>query len=389
MSISSSFKWQFHRIGGLDQVVLRSAEELRNLGNLDPKLWVALSCPAFGLEFDARTLELMDGDRDGRIRVPEVLTAVEWVCSLLEDPSILAEPGQALPLAAISRETEEGKRLAAAGRAILDAQGKPDAEDLHFDDLAQAIAGAAQHIFNGDGVIPPLEALEPDVRAFVQDAISTVGGVNDVSGKYGVNRAVAEAFLRMLGEWREWKESVSKACAPLGNDSQEAWELMLRLAPKIDDYFLRTELADFVPQSTEALNPDDAAIAPTESGLLDLSALAGLPLARVRSGMPLTQSSGLNPAWKEPLLRFFSLFAPLLEQPGSMTREDWRRAQQAFAAYGEAQGKKPLAPAIPVDIAPVAALETLGPVNTNCKNVYIGLQLTHEDFQRTIRAHCG
>ncbi|SBW07885.1 hypothetical protein KL86DPRO_30134 [uncultured delta proteobacterium] len=31
----------------------------------------------------------------------------------------------------------------------------------------------------------------------------------------------------------------------------------------------------------------------------------------------------------------------------------------------------------------------LGPVNTNCKNVYIGLQLTHEDFQRTIRAHCG
>lgn len=34
-------------------------------------------------------------------------------------------------------------------------------------------------------------------------------------------------------------------------------------------------------------------------------------------------------------------------------------------------------------------LDRLGPVNTNCKNIYYGLDLTHEDFQRTIRAHCG
>lgn len=41
---------------GLDQVSLRTAAELCHLKQLDPKLWVALSCSASGLEFDERTL---------------------------------------------------------------------------------------------------------------------------------------------------------------------------------------------------------------------------------------------------------------------------------------------------------------------------------------------
>ena len=64
----AAFNWKFHRIGGLDQVTLRTPEELLHLNELDPKLWVALSCPIDKLQFDARTLELLDADKDGRIR---------------------------------------------------------------------------------------------------------------------------------------------------------------------------------------------------------------------------------------------------------------------------------------------------------------------------------
>ena len=52
----AAFNWKFHRIGGLDQVTLRTPEELLHLNELDPKLWVALSCPIDKLQFDARTV---------------------------------------------------------------------------------------------------------------------------------------------------------------------------------------------------------------------------------------------------------------------------------------------------------------------------------------------
>mgnify|MGYP006870528937 CR=1 FL=1 len=82
---TSTHRWRFFRVGGFDQVRLDTAEDLVNLGQLDPKLWVALSCPVKGAEFDARTLALLDTDHDGSIRVPEVVAAAEWAGRMLRD----------------------------------------------------------------------------------------------------------------------------------------------------------------------------------------------------------------------------------------------------------------------------------------------------------------
>ena len=86
----SKHRWRFFRAGGFDQVRLDTGADLANLDQLDQKLWVALACPVRGLEFDAKTLELLDTDKDGRIRVPEILAAVKWTCSMLKDPDALA-----------------------------------------------------------------------------------------------------------------------------------------------------------------------------------------------------------------------------------------------------------------------------------------------------------
>jgi hypothetical protein len=58
--------WRFFRSGGFDQVRLETADDLRHLSELDPKLWTVLNCPTTGLEFDARTAALLDADGDGR-----------------------------------------------------------------------------------------------------------------------------------------------------------------------------------------------------------------------------------------------------------------------------------------------------------------------------------
>ena len=74
-----SHTWRFVRAGGFDQVAIDSADDLRNLPQLDKKLWVALACPVVGNELDPATLALIDADGDGRIRAPELLAAIAWI----------------------------------------------------------------------------------------------------------------------------------------------------------------------------------------------------------------------------------------------------------------------------------------------------------------------
>src|SRR2546428_10441270 len=100
--MNTTHAWRFFRAGGFDQVRLDSAADLAALDQLDQKLWVALACPTTGLEFDSRTLALIDLDNDGRIRPPELIAAAKWVCSLLKNPDDLLKSSSSLPLSAIN-----------------------------------------------------------------------------------------------------------------------------------------------------------------------------------------------------------------------------------------------------------------------------------------------
>src|SRR3954470_3958379 len=99
---ASRHRWRFFRAGGLYQVGLDSASDLRNLDQLDQKLWVALASPTRGLEFDSKTLDLIDTDKDARIRAPEVIAAAKWAGGLLKNPDDLVKSSPMLPLAAIN-----------------------------------------------------------------------------------------------------------------------------------------------------------------------------------------------------------------------------------------------------------------------------------------------
>src|SRR6266481_9086767 len=100
--MAASHTWRFFRAGGFDQVRLDTGADLIALDQLDQKLWVALACPTTGLEFDARTLALIDTDKDGRIRAPELIAAAKWATSCLKNPQDLLKGSPELPLAAIN-----------------------------------------------------------------------------------------------------------------------------------------------------------------------------------------------------------------------------------------------------------------------------------------------
>jgi hypothetical protein len=119
MTTKTNHKWRFFRAGGFDQVKLTSGDDFAHLDSLDQKLWVALASPTSGLDLDPRTAALIDVDKDGRIRVGELLAAVKLACANLKRPDDLLKSLPELPIASIVDTTVEGNVLIRAAREVL------------------------------------------------------------------------------------------------------------------------------------------------------------------------------------------------------------------------------------------------------------------------------
>lgn len=123
------------------------------LKELDQKLWVALSCPTCGLEFDSKTLDLIDADADGHVRANEVLAAIAWAGGLLKNPDLLVRGADSLALYDINDGSDEEPQLLAAARHILKSLGRAGDVSISVTDMASMQNLAASLEFNGDGVV--------------------------------------------------------------------------------------------------------------------------------------------------------------------------------------------------------------------------------------------
>lgn len=352
--------FSFRRMAGLDQALLLTDDEWRRLDRLDPKIWMALSCPTDGLEFDAATLHLLDGDGDGRIRAADLLAAVAWLCPRVKSPARLQERAALLPVDNLREDTPEGAEVLAAARLVLARSGAEDAPTVSREAVATALAAAAEYPFNGDGVLPPCSVAQdaPEVARFISLGLAVVGGKRDDSGLPGLDLPLAEEVSARLQQARDWRAAVHAADLPLGAATAEAWTLLQKLAPKIDDYFTRCRLADFSPAALPTLN-EEADPAADNADLLSAEALRRRPLARIVPGRPVLDTArGVNPAWEEDLRAFGRLFAPLLTpQEGAgwtLDEEAWRELKARFAPYAALLAQRPAQEAAPAEAAPQA-----------------------------------
>ena len=145
--------WNFSTVGGVKRVNLESGEDLKHLSSLDPKLWTALSCPVDGLEIDKKTLQIIDIDNDGKIRVPELIAAAEWVISIIKNPDVLLKEEPIFELSFINEQTELGKTLLESAQIILKNLGKENATTLTVEEISDTEKIFAGTRFNGDGII--------------------------------------------------------------------------------------------------------------------------------------------------------------------------------------------------------------------------------------------
>ena len=353
---SAPHEWRFFRSGGFDQVRIDRAEDLRHLDDLDQKLWAVLACPSSGLEFDTRTLELLDADHEGHVGAAEVRDAARFLCAALRDPGLIFEPGDAVPLSAFHTEDPTGAQLAATARQVLAYLGKADADSVSVADLADTARLFEPHHFNGDGVVPPAVAPDTDLAEAITLMVQTLGGRPDRSGQAGIDREGLDAFVagaRALCDWHDQAQAAGGAILALGGDTAEAMAAFDAVHAKVEDWFTRCRLAAFDERAAAALNPAEQVYAELSAAALaaDHAGVAALPLARVSAAAELPLAAGINPAWQARLATLRArVVQPLLGDLQALTYAQWSDLAARFEAFRQWQAARPDTPVGAVEV---------------------------------------
>ena len=125
----------------------------------DLKSWYAISCPTGGLRFDARTLELLDSNRDGHIRSEEVQAAVAFLKDKGVELDQLAEPDPGLE----EKLADVLKRIDELANAEPSAADKKALADWEAEGRKSEIAVCGEGTAAADAA---LATVEPIVDAF-------------------------------------------------------------------------------------------------------------------------------------------------------------------------------------------------------------------------------
>ena len=332
----NKYKWEFENIGGSSRVKITRGEDIAHLSELDPKMWTVLSCPVTGLEIDEKSLSFMDTDGDGKIRINDVIATSQWITGVLKNADLLLEGKDQIDLEELDLENECGKKLYNSAKQILINLGK-EGSVISLSDTTDGAAIFAKTRFNGDGVITEATAEDADHKAVIAAAVACLGGVADRSGAQGVNTDMLEAFYKNLADYLAWHEAEVEA--PFGADTDAAIAAYNALDAKVKDFFMRSKLATFSPDSTASLDVQNSRIeAISADNLTDKTAeIAAYPIARVTGKPEIDLSAPVNPAWAA---QFDTLKKVALAGEKVLTEEVWAAVGAKFAAYTAWKGAK-------------------------------------------------
>ncbi len=332
----NKYKWTFANVGGTLRVQIASGADIAHLEELDPKMWTVLSCPVKGLEIDEKSLAYIDCDGDGKIRVNDVVATAKWITGALKNPDLILEGSGCIDVEQFS-ETADGAKLKASAKQILENLGNGSSV-VSLADTADVAAIFAKTRFNGDGVVTEATAEDADEKTAIAAALASLGGVADRSGAMGVNADMVEAFYKTLAEYAAWQDAAVEL--PFGADTDKALAAYKALDAKVKDFFMRSKLAAFSPDSTASLDVQTSRIeaisAENLTGKTD--EIAAYPIARITGKAEIDLSAPVNPAWAA---QFETLKAITVDPAAKvLTEADWDAIGAKFAAYTAWQGAK-------------------------------------------------
>lgn len=331
------YRWEFENIGGSTRVRITSGEDIAHLSELDKKMWTVLSCPVKGLEIDEKSLAYIDRDNDGKIHLDDVVNTADWVTGAIKNPDVLLAGQDFIDINDFDRDDCTGNKLYNSAKQILANLGK-DTETISLADIADSTAIFAKTRFNGDGIITVGTAGTEEDKEAIAAVLATTGTVTDRSGEPGADAALIETFYKSLADYAAWSDKAVEA--PFGADTDAAVAAYNALDAKVRDFFMRSRLAAFAPDSTAVLNIQTSrieAISPENlSGKTD--EIASYPIARITGKDVIDLDGPVNPAWAKEfgILRSIALG----NDRKTLTEEDWNEIGARFSAYTSWKGGK-------------------------------------------------
>ena len=335
-SPKKGYDWKFCKIGGVTRVKITSGDDIAHLDELDQKLWTVLSCPIVGLEFDAKTLEMLDINHDGKIRVNEVKAAAKWLTTVLENPDKLLEQSDTIELDEFDKDNPDGLRLYNSAKQILSNLGL-DKTSISLADASDSIAIFAKTALNGDGVITEQSTDDEALKDIIASAIATVGSVDDRSGLKGINAELLDKFYTACADYKAWKDAGVPQLFPYGENTAAALDACNAIKDKVSDYFMRCKLAAFNSASTS--NLDISADRIGQISAKDLSAcndeISAYPIARITGKLTLPLDSfSINPAWQDAFAKVKTLVLDNeLRAAVAITEQHWKDILAKFNDY--------------------------------------------------------
>lgn len=323
------YKWNFENIGGTTRVKITTGDDIAHLSELDPKMWTVLACPVNGLEIDEKSLLYMDCDGDGKLRINDIVCTSKWATGVLKNADLLIKGNDSIDINDINQENESGKKLYVSVRQILDNLGKGGSV-VSLADTADIAAIFAKTKFNGDGIITEASTDDTDEKAAIAAAVAATGGSPDRSGVQGVNADQIEAFYTALADYTAWQAAAVEA--PFGDRTDAAIAAYKALDAKVKDYFMRSKLASFSPESTAALDVQTSRIEAISAEDLSAKAeeIALYPIVRITGKAEIDLSCPVNPAWKA---QFDTVVSAACPDKKVLTEADWAEIGSQFAAY--------------------------------------------------------
>ena len=359
--MSSTGHMTLQQFGRSYHLRICSAEDMEHVLHLDEAHWVATSAPILSLNLDPVIVALLDPDNSGRITCSEVKEAIAWLLKHLNDWRGVTSSSDVLSLDTISTADNEGRNIHLTATKVLKQLDLPDSTEITLSQMRKLKARIEKEPVSEAGVALPEATSSENMKQFVNDIVTTLGGVPHPSGARGVNEEQLTAFLDQARAYIEWHDrgALPENCnesdiMPLGRQTPRVFGVYAALRAKIDQYFAQCEAVLFEPRAAQHLLPNDDELQTID--LTDPRAIEELikkaPLAAPNTDWLLRFAEQMNPHYAT---RLNSLRAELLEPAlgghlDSMSVEQWKAVKKLLAAHESW-----------VDTKPGADVEQLGP----------------------------
>lgn len=334
---ANKYKWNYSNVGGSTRVRISSGEDIAHLHELDPKMWTVLSCPTTGLEIDEKSLKYMDCDADGKLRVNDVLCVSKWICSAIKDKDLILKGDDNIDINQFNTEDSTGKKLFNSSKQILENLGK-EGNNISLSDTADIALILAKTRFNGDGVITANSTDDEELKNTINTIIACTGGVADRSGEQGVNAEQIESFYKNINDYLNWYNS--KVEAPFGDATDSVIDAYNALDAKVKDFFMRSKLAAFSPESMASLDVQTSRIDTISADNLSTKndEIATYPLAHITDKAELELNAAINPAWTKyfNIIKKYAIDA----EKNTLSEDEWNSIADKFSSYSTWKNSK-------------------------------------------------